>query len=425
MIRPALLLAVSLGTQLVAQQSVHLTLGQAVETALKQNPAIAAARAGVEESQARLKQARADYYPQFSFSGLAKAGLSGTMNGLRPLGLANSPFFSNYATGLSAYHPGFDFGRTRHNVNVMRARRDGLASDLDSVEALVALQAREACYDLLRNRELQQASERAVASAELNVRQARAFYEANLRSKLDLDLALLVLGEARLDLIEARNRVRSAQARLGRVMGASQSVQYALETPDLALPQLEPVTQLVQEAYQNRPELLAVQYRLEAAQEAVQLAQSQRKPMFSFFSTGGWARVAPLIISNLAASGLGLSFPLLTFGKIGGLIEEAEGQAHFLESQLEDLRQQVALETRDAYIQLQNSLESVPVRELQVQNSREAVRLAEARYREQLGTIVELNEAETRLAAAEAARVNEIYTVKSREAQLRFAIGRR
>ena len=408
-----------------AQQSSGLTLKEVVQTALEQKPSVRSARSAVEEAQARVKQARSAFYPQLNFSGLAKAGLSGTMNGLSPLGLANSPFFDNYATALSIYHPGLDFGRTRHSVNVVQFRRDALESDLRAVEDLVILQAHEAYYNLLRARELEQVAQRAVASRELNVRQAQAFYEGELRSKLELDLAQVVLGEAKLGLIEARNRIRAAQAELGRVMGASQSVEYVLQAPDRTLPQPGELEDLVQEAYQNRPDIIAVERRLDAAHEALRLAQSQRKPWLSFFTTGGWARITPLIISRLASVGTGLAFPVMTFGRLEGLEEEAAQHIAFLQAQLEDLRQLASLQTRNSYFQLQNSLESLPVRELQVGHAREAVRLAEARYREQLGTIMELNEAETRLAGADAANLAELYEVKVAEAELRFAMGRR
>ena len=408
-----------------ARQGPGLTLEHVVATALEQNPAVLSARSAVEEAQARVKQARSAYYPQVNFSGLAKAGLSGTMNGLSPLGLSNSPFFNNYATGLSLYHPGLDFGRTRHSVNVVRLRRDALESDLRAVEDFITLEAHRAYYNLLRARELEQVAQQAVAGRELHVRQARAFYEGELRSKLELNLSQVVLAEGRLDLIEAVNRIRSAQAALGRVMGASQSVEYALQTPDHTLPQAGDIGDLVQEAYQNRPDVIAIERRLDAAHEALRLAHSRRKPWLAFFTTGGWARTTPLVISSLAAAGTGLAFSALTFGRLGGLVEEAEQHIAFLDGRLEDLRQLVSLQTRNSYFQLQNSLESLPVRELQVAHAREAVRLAEARYREQLGTIVELNEAATRLGEADAANVTELYEAKTAEAELRFAVGRR
>jgi outer membrane protein TolC len=86
---------------------------------------------------------------------------------------------------------------------------------------------------------------------------------------------------------------------------------------------------------------------------------------------------------------------------------------------------QVALEVRIAYVKLQNALESIPVLRQQAEASRQALRLASERYRERLGTLVELNEAQANLAEAAAGEVTGLYDVKAAESELRFALGRR
>ena len=73
---------------------------------------------------------------------------------------------------------------------------------------------------------------------------------------------------------------------------------------------------------------------------------------------------------------------------------------------------------------MEGSLQAVPLREIRAQASHEAVRLARARYREQLGTMVDLNQAESRLAQAEADEWVGLYATKIAEADLDFAVGR-
>jgi len=423
--RRLFLLLAAVAAPLAAQQNVRLTLEEAVEKALQQNPDIAAARDAVSEAQGREKQARAAFYPQMHFSGLAKAGLSGSLNGLQPVGIANSPFFDNFATALTFYHPGFDSGRTRHRATVAQFQRTALDAQLEGVGNRIAFQTKQAFYALLRAREIEQAMQQRVASRELNVRRARAFYEGELRSKLELDLARVSLGEAQARRIEARNRVRSATAQLAKAMGASQAAQYELTRPDVTVPQPEPLDELIEQAYENRPELEALRRRVEGASAAVRLAEAHRKPKFSFFGTGGWARITPLIISKLAAVGAGLTFPVLNFGTFEGAVEEAEARLRLLQNRFEELRQQTELETREAYYALENARESIPVRELQLEHAQEAVSLAEARYAEQLGTIVELTEAEAQAADAQAERISTLYAAKTAEARLRLAVGER
>src|SRR5260370_27137354 len=114
---------------------VHLTLQQAIETALQQTPSVIAARHGVDEAEARVREARAGYYPQFGFNGIAKAGLSGATNALGLVGLPASPLYRNFADSLNASQSVLDFGRTKHRVAYERKLRDAAEADVAAVEA--------------------------------------------------------------------------------------------------------------------------------------------------------------------------------------------------------------------------------------------------------------------------------------------------
>src|SRR5260370_4295417 len=128
-------LVLFVGGTLFAQQTRQLTLEQALQLALQQNPAVAAARKEVDAAEARIKEARSAYYPQTGFNGIAKAGLSGATNGLGLVGLPNSPFYRNFADSLNIYQNGFDFGRTAHNVALERKGREAAEAHLHTVRA--------------------------------------------------------------------------------------------------------------------------------------------------------------------------------------------------------------------------------------------------------------------------------------------------
>jgi outer membrane protein TolC len=406
-----------------AQTQVRLGLDKAVETALQQNPTVREAEQELREAEARLKQSRADYFPQLTTSGLAKIGLSGALNGLHPVGLANSPLYRNVAEGVNVHHPGFDFGRTKYAVNEQQRRRDVFAANLAVAKAVVTLETTRAFYGLLQAQRLTEVARQVLRSRETNVRQAQAFYEGRLRSRVDLELARFSLSEAQLRLLEADNNVRIRLAELGRAMGSSQEVDYTLEETEQPLPQVEPLTGLIKEAHQKRPELLALRAEQEAASEAIRLARSQRKPMLSFFFSGGYARFTNVLARQLLAVGTGLYLPIFTWGKLEGQLEEAEAHRRVLDSQYDALKFRIELETRTASLRLQNALQSLETLKSQVVFAREAGRLARGRYRERLGSIVELTQAEANLAQAEAGEVIGVYTARTAEAELRFTVG--
>src|SRR6266581_5047640 len=59
-----------------------LSLEEAVQVALKQQPVLEEAEAAVAAAEAQVREARAAYFPQLSFSGIGKIGLSGATSAL-------------------------------------------------------------------------------------------------------------------------------------------------------------------------------------------------------------------------------------------------------------------------------------------------------------------------------------------------------
>src|SRR5260370_19859059 len=255
-----------------AARSVRRPLQQGIGTALGQNPSVTAARHVVEEGDARVREARAGYYPQLGFNGIAKVGLSGATNALGLVGLPASPLYRNLADSLNVSQTMFDFGRTKHRLASERKLRDAAQADVGTVEADVRLKVEQAWYGLLRAQRLREVTAEIAHSREATVRQAQALYEGQIRSRVDLDLARASLSRAELQASDAENRVYAAVAALGLALGGAQDAEYVLEMPDLSTPKLEPVESLVEEAFRARPELQASRFDREAAAEQLELA---------------------------------------------------------------------------------------------------------------------------------------------------------
>ena len=400
-----------------------VSLEEARRTALANHPSVGAARSAADAAKARLRTAKAGRMPQLGFSGLSMAGLSGAMDGLDPSGLANSPFFRNFAAGVNVSHAGFDFGRTGSAIDLEQQRLRAAEADLAAVEANVLLGVETAYFTALETRAAQRAAARLVESREAAARQARAFYEADLRSKVDFGTAEAQLADARARLADAAGKAGAAQSRLGHAMGAAAEDPGAPEETAPAEHGIDPLDNLIARARRQRPDIHALEAGRDGAQAALALAKARRRPWFRFFFTGGWARFNPLLLSNLTSLGAGLAMPLLTFGADEGAVEEAEALLAHAERRLEEARQLAALETRLAFYAVRAAREKLPLRERQAALSAEAARLARARYREQLSSLAELAQAESNLAAAEAAALAAGYELQKALAGLRYAVG--
>ena len=400
-----------------------ISLEDAIASARERRPSVAAARSTAEAAEARLRQSKSAYYPQIGSSGIAKAGLSGAMNGLEPVGIANSPFFRNFAEGIHVSHPGLDGGRVKYSVELARAESMAAQAELDATEAAVGLEVAEAYFEVLSQIARLEAANRDVEGREATQRQAKAFYEGGLRSRVDYALAQSAVAQARVELANADSARQIAQIKLLQAMGQPLDGRLQLEqpAPHGSGPSLD---ELLIEARQSRPDLAAARARRQAQAMAVRRIEAQYKPSLSMFFTGGWARFNPLVFSSLASVGAGLAAPLFTFGKRQGEIDEAEAHLRRMDYYVEDMLQLIELDVRIAHSQLQAAANAAPLIAVEVEAARESVRLARARYREQLGSAVEVTQVEAALAAAEAKAATARYDVGAAQARLDHAVGR-
>ena len=144
--------AVAQPVQAQAQSAAPaLTLRDAIEGALEENPDVRRAREQLEEFRLQVRAIRADALPTLDFAG--------TLQRTRDPGLRNSPFFSRLAGGdeplppgtLDAFHfgtyfyqfeleqPIYRFGRVSHALAAARDELEGVRVDVRGVENDVAL----------------------------------------------------------------------------------------------------------------------------------------------------------------------------------------------------------------------------------------------------------------------------------------------
>ena len=417
-----LVLATGLPLVLLAQP-VELTLEEAVDTALRNDPAIRAAEREIEAAAARVRQARAGYLPQIGVSGLSKRGLSGAMNHLEPAGLANSPLFRNTAIGVELTQPVLDFGRNANRLRSERMRQAATTADLDAVKSETALRVHAGYFNLLRAQRAHAVAAEVARSRDATLRQTQAFYDVKLRSRVDLEIARASLAEADLALLRTRTGIASANAEFGRAIGASQEAEYSPSDPGASLPDLPGLEVMLETARSHRPELRSLGARLSAARAETELTRRRRWPYLALAYTGGYARFTEMVAGNLMAGGVGLLMPIFTGGLLRGQVEEAEAVASAIEARLEDLRQQVELEVRFAWLSLRDSIDALPALQVRAESAHRATQLARERYRERLGSIVELTQAETALAEAEATLAVAAFDARTAAARLRYAAG--
>ena len=205
-------------------------------------------------------------------------------------------------------------------------------------KALTILSVEQAYLNCLKQQRLVDISREVLNERELIRQQTEAFYRRQLRSKLDLDFASVEANRAEVVLIKAQNNLVLAFTALNTAMGLQGPRNYLLEQAVLPVTPSASPESLVQDALNQRPELLGSKDRIQAAEEALQAAKALRLGSVTAIGTlaytwrGHEERPSGKDVSNPGAKmgwyGLGVTsaVPLYTGGRIEGQIEEADAR---------------------------------------------------------------------------------------------------
>jgi len=404
-----------------------LPLDEAVRTALRQHPALREAEAAVAAAEAEVREARSYYFPQLSFSGIGKVGLSGATNALGLPGFPASPFFRNIAYSVNWYQSIFDFGRIKHLVAMDRALYKSAQLKQMSEEQRIVLDVKRAYFSVLEAQRLEQVGEETVRERSLTVEKATAYYHAELGSRLDLSLAEASLAEAQGALIHSQNAVLTSFAALRAAIGVDGSQTYLLQAPPFENISLQPLEDLVQEGMKNRPDEQGLESKITSLRESLGLARSQSLPDITGFGAGGQGRFNGTTVKENQQHGvgaLGVIVPIFTGGRLKAVRDEAQAELEGALAATDQLHQQIRLEVTEGYYQLSDLAERIKAADQQQQAAQEALSLAQARYHAELGSFLDVLTAQVAATNAETNYARTQFDYERAKAQLDFATGK-
>jgi outer membrane protein TolC len=118
-----------------------------------------------------------------------------------------------------------------------------------------------------------------------------------------------------------------------------------------------------------------------------------------------------------------LSLPLFDSGQTRGRVKQARADLESAREAEQQMHNLVMLEVRQAHLSILEAQERMRVAEKDVEQAREALRLAQIRYQSGISTSVEVTDAEVALAQSRTSQVNAFYDYLLARARLQKAVG--
>lgn len=408
-----------------------LSLKDCIETALKSQPVIRAARENVRAGQGRETQAASPYFPQLT----ANTGYSESHS----LGGAfGESITKSYTTTLSVNQTLYDFGKTGNSSDAAKWGMRSTEQDAERVTQEVVLNVKQSYYALLAAGKLLEVARKTIEQTESHLKQAEAFFRAGSKPRYDVTRAEVEVNNAKLGLINAKNSVRIRTITLNKAMGIepgrpTEIVEALPEVP--VLPGLETAEN---EALRDRPDLRKTETDIEAARARIRAEQSNYLPTLSANAAYNWATGTqdmgqipgtgiPLKgdIQNSWNAGIMLTIPLFQGGLTKGRVGEARANLLALEAQRDAMKQSILLDVNQAFADLESAAARVDVMEKTLQKARENLDISQGRYKAGVGPYIEVTDAQLSSVNAETDHIKALYDYHLSIAQLLKAMGRK
>jgi outer membrane protein len=433
----ALGMPVKAQSELSTGQPVALTLEQAAELALRDNPAMEASESGERGAAARLDEAHAGRLPSlqftetytnsnnpvFVFGSLLEQGKFGPQN--FAIDSLNQPgSLSNFRSALNLRLPVFNRFQMRTGIRKAEIGHESAKTITESARQTVRFDLIQAYFGAQVAAARRQVAEEAVISTEAEVKRIRDMHELGTVVASDLLAMEVQLADFRQQLIQAAGDVETAYSGLNTVLAQSVDRRPTLATPlvdrDFTLPSPE---ELYQQALVSRPDYQQADLETQLKKQDIRAARGQYMPDLNLFASFGQSSRDLSSGSSDYAVGASLTFNLVDFGR-GARVREAVAASRAAEAQKRRAQDGIRLEIIRAYQNYRAADARVKVAAGAVDQAAEAFRIAQDRHGVGLTTITEVLRSQTALIRARMNLLGARYEKYVGYAQTLLAAGR-
>ena len=354
----ALLLLFAL-TGVARAETRRITLEEAVALATKQNSIVKLAHLKEKEMQARVGEARANYFPVLSnesdaahlrsiehmeipMGALGVYTVPGPVPGTNTsLPLGHHDFLLSTTT---AAQPITQWFKIHAAVNVAKADL-GIAHDnARQAENEVALKMKQLYYGLLSAERRKQAAELRIEAGKERLGEARNGVEAGAVLELKVLEGEAQIAEARHALGSLEDAISDMRVEFNDLTGLPLDTEVELVTPESEATDTT-AGELETEALARNPEVAAAEQTLKKARAGLSAAHAEYIPEIGAFAQYIHQDGVPLLTENNGLVGLKMNWTLLEFGKRSGQVHERQAQVAEAEENLRHVENRVRVDT--------------------------------------------------------------------------------
>lgn len=380
-------------------------LDAAVRRGLAVNPKIMAVRYQLLGAEEAIRAARA----AFGFVANTSYGYKHFDEEMKSFGVELSPQ-DVFSLNLNITQPIFTGFRLTSTFERSELTRDQAMTQIEATELDLILQIQTNFFALLQARDNVRSAQASVARLKAQLVTTRSFFEVGLRPRLDILQAETDLAQAEQRLIEAEDGVQIQMTRLNTLLN------LPVDNPTNYVGELRyvPFTMRLSDglaaAYRARPGLIIAKKRVEIAEQEAKIAKSGLYPhvnaAYNYNRQGDSPDVSGFDSDSNTPDnewnvGVSMQWRVFDWGQTYHSYKSATQDVHKKQAEYQDLQLETTNDVQRDFLLIQDAAKRISVARTALVGAREAFRLAEARYQTQVGTSVDVLNAQASLTRTE------------------------
>lgn len=404
-----------------AADTVAMALDESIHLALKNNEQIKAAASGMEVAKWNLEKTKGAKNISVDLSH-TDAKIGGEYWQIYHINDSPSDYFIN---SLSASLPLYTGGRIENTIKQAKLGSEISELQLQSIKQEIKYQVTQSYYNILACQNFQQAREEAAKQLSEHLKNVESQYAVGTVTKADVLRSEVELANAKQDLVTAQNNTKLAMSMFNKIVGLP--IRQEIDIKDaLKYEQYNyNLDDCISYALLHRPDQIVSQKAVKQAEAGIKVAESGKNLNVSMdasyntydtkidtFNTTQWmvgvTTHLNIFDGNVTNAGIKAA---------KGLLEQSKHQAN-------DITAAVELSVQQAYLNMVKSESNIATNKVAVEKATEDFALAQARYSVNLGTNLDVVDAQVALTSAKTAYIESLYDYNVSKAALDKAMGK-
>lgn len=438
----ALLCLSSFTTFSRAQDSLTISLDEAIDIALKNNFQLKVAKNRVELADDRIMGEKTDYFPS----------LNASINANRSISNQFVPGTNTFVTGavdnlagsLSSsivLFNGFSNIRSLRNAKYLKKTQ---MQNVQWTKETIIFETATRFLQVLLNRELLEIAKENLKASLKTLEQVKIQTEVGARPIVDLYNQKASVANNQLEVTNRQNAFELSKLKLIRALQVDPLEKYEFVIPEIELEQITSrdyeLPRLVAVALENRSDLQSEKYNIQALKWQLKATKSRYYPTLNFSASIG-SGYSPSFINRATGRtssftdqffdlrvnkgfGLSLSIPIFNNFNVRTSVQVAKINYKNAKLQLQDTRLQVVQEVKQAYSDYLAVLERLQSTKVVLKAAKKAYKAEQARYEVGAGTLIQLTRASANLVEAKANRTQAVFNFIFQKKLLDYYLGK-